>query len=164
MNKILKGIGFEPVIDYKEMPLNEFAQGQQNYTQEIEVIDPTTGEIKKVTLQSALDTYGDVDTNVRVPYIKGKDTVKTSTPDIMSKTARSANNGAKKGGGGGSKSTPAEKVDYTKKSDVVDRYKEIDDTLNDIEKSMSKVNKEADRMFGSARLKQMEKEKNLLLQ
>ena len=77
---------------------------------------------------------------------------------------KSSTSGKSKGGGGGKKSTPAEKVDYTKKSDVVDRYKEIDDTLNDIEKSMSKVNKEADRMFGSARLKQMEKEKNLLLQ
>lgn len=72
--------------------------------------------------------------------------------------------GKKGGGGGGSKSKPAEKVDLTKRSDVVDRYKEIDDTLADIEDAMSDVNKEADRLFGSARLKAMRQEKDLLLQ
>ena len=65
----------------------------------------------------------------------------------------------KKGGGSSSK---ASKVSMTKKSDVVDRYKEIDDQLDDINDELSRTNKLTDRLFGAKRLQQMDKEISIL--
>jgi len=65
-----------------------------------------------------------------------------------------ANKGGGGGGGGGSKPKKADKV---KKTDVVDRYKEIDDKLDDIADKMDDASKAADRLWGPARLKQMKK-------
>ena len=66
-----------------------------------------------------------------------------------------------KKGGGGSKSKP-KKAKEVKKSDVVERYKEIDDKLDDVAESMDDASKAADRLWGSARIKQMQKANNLL--
>lgn len=65
----------------------------------------------------------------------------------------------KKGGGSSSK---ASKVSMTKKSDVVDRYKEIDDQLDDINDELNRTNKLTDRLFGAKRLQQMDKEISIL--
>jgi hypothetical protein len=43
--------------------------------------------------------------------------------------------------GGGGKTSPAKKVKKTNKSDVVDRYKEIDDALDDLSDALSDANK-----------------------
>ena len=67
-----------------------------------------------------------------------------------------------KGGGGGSKSK-ASKKDLTKKSDVVDRYKEIDDSIHDLTRALDKGNKAADRMWGKSRISAM-KANNKMLQ
>jgi tetrahydromethanopterin S-methyltransferase subunit G len=40
---------------------------------------------------------------------------------------------------------------------VVERYKEINDSLDDIEKNLKRINRESDKLFGAARLKQMDK-------
>ena len=61
------------------------------------------------------------------------------------------------GGGGGGKSNPAEKKDYTKKTDVVDRYKQINDKLNVVNKSLDKYNKLSDLAYGKNKLKNMDK-------
>ena len=63
-------------------------------------------------------------------------------------------------GGGSSK----KKVDKTKKSDTVKRYKEIDDKLEDIQKTMSETDKIADSLWGKSRFDQMEKSIELLEQ
>ena len=65
----------------------------------------------------------------------------------------------KKSGGSSSK---ASKVSMTKKSDVVDRYKEIDDQLDDINDELNRTNKLTDRLFGAKRLQQMDKEISIL--
>lgn len=59
------------------------------------------------------------------------------------------------GGGGGGSSTPAEKKDYTKKSDVVDRYKQINDKLGTVNKNLDKYNKLSDLAYGKNKLKMM---------
>ncbi len=103
------------------------------------------------------------------------------TPQIKSlnykgsaSTATSANVGTPKpstggkksgggGGGGGKKSTPAKPVKFTKKSDVVDRYKEEDDILDDIQDKLDDITRKSDRLYGKAKLQAMEKEADLLL-
>lgn len=74
------------------------------------------------------------------------------------KAAKAAKSGKKSGGGGGSK----KKADTVKKTDVVTRYKEIDDKLDDIADKMDDASKAADRLWGAARIKEMKKVNSLL--
>ena len=85
-------------------------------------------------------------------------------PKATSFTKSTENLGGKvstsKSGGGSSK----KKVDKTKKSDTVKRYKEIDDKLENIQKTMSETDKIADSLWGKSRFDQMEKSIELLEQ
>jgi hypothetical protein len=65
----------------------------------------------------------------------------------------------KTGGGGGSK---AKTQKISKKSDVVERYKETNDALESIAKASSRVNKEVDRLYGKSRINAIEKANELL--
>jgi hypothetical protein len=44
-----------------------------------------------------------------------------------------------------------------KKSDVVERYKELDDALDDVADAMEDVNKQADRLYGANRINALKK-------
>ena len=70
---------------------------------------------------------------------------------------KSGSNGPKNSGGGGSSSKPS-KTKQTKKSDIVERYKEITDAIDDVSDAMDKVSKKADRLYGSAKVKAMQEE------
>lgn len=99
------------------------------------------------------------------------------TPEVTSSTVKGGNtpaatyssnrgnvsSSAKQGGGGGGSKSKASKKDLTKKSDVVDRYKEIDDSIHDLTRSLDKGNKAADRMWGRSRISAM-KANNKMLQ
>lgn len=68
------------------------------------------------------------------------------------------------GAGGGSKSSGgSSKIDKSKKSDIVDRYKEITDSINDTTRALDKANKSADRLWGKAHLDAMAKSNKLTL-
>lgn len=85
---------------------------------------------------------------------------KSSGGSIKKSGSTPANGGSNtKSGGGGSKSKT---VDLTKKSDVVDRYKEINDSIEDNSQAMNKASKAADRLYGEARLKKMREVNNLI--
>ena len=66
----------------------------------------------------------------------------------------------KKSSGGGSK----KKAEKTKKSDTVERYKEIDDKLENIQRTMDEIDKLTDSLWGESRFDQMEKSIELLEQ
>lgn len=83
-------------------------------------------------------------------------------------TGASVFSGPSNSGGGGSEPKKTEK---TRKADVVDRYKEINDQLDDVKDAIEAANLEADGLWGPARIKkmkevqkQMEKELKLLRQ
>lgn len=113
----------------------------------------------------------EVDGVVQVAQIKaeGNDSVGNKAKVTWTGTSGSSGGGGvspsstagKKGGGGGSKSKP-KKAKEVKKSDVVERYKEIDDKLDDVAESMDDASKAADRLWGDARIKQMQRANNLL--
>jgi hypothetical protein len=54
----------------------------------------------------------------------------------------------------GSDSEP-EAIDKTDKDDVVERYKEINDSLDDISRAYDKVSNAADRAYGKNRIAQL---------
>jgi hypothetical protein len=70
--------------------------------------------------------------------------------------------GGSKSGGGGSKNTKKTSEERGKKSDIVDRYKEIDDTLDDVGRQMDKASKAADRLWGPARVNAMKQVNGIL--
>jgi hypothetical protein len=91
------------------------------------------------------------------------------TPKIKSlkKTGTSAPMGSSKSGGGGGKGgggSKAKAPEKTKKTDIVERYKEINDQLDNIKDTAEDVNKETDRLYGSAKLASMKKQNALILQ
>lgn len=58
--------------------------------------------------------------------------------------------------GSGSKTT-VDKIDKTKKSDIVDRYKEINDSLEDQSKLLDKINDQTDRLYGKDKIDNLKK-------
>lgn len=79
-------------------------------------------------------------------------------------TSGNGSGGGGGGGGGGSDSKPAKPIKKTHKSDVVERYKKINDAIDDMTDALEKANMETDRMFGQARIKGMQKVNELTRQ
>ena len=91
----------------------------------------------------------EVEGYVQVAQIKTADS-EIGPPKIKYTGNGNVSNSAKTGGSGkSSKASPS------KKSDVVDRYKEITDKLNDQAKAMDKASNAADRLWGPNRIKAM---------
>jgi hypothetical protein len=82
------------------------------------------------------------DAKVWVPVINSEKTTYSPPP------APKINNSGGGGGGGGGGSKKAEKMKTTKKSDMVERYKEIADALDDVSDAMEEANAQTDRMYG----------------
>lgn len=61
-----------------------------------------------------------------------------------------------KGGGGGGKSNPAKTEKLTKKSDIVPRYKQIEDKLKTVNKNLDKYNSLSELAFGKNKVKAMD--------
>ena len=68
----------------------------------------------------------------------------------------SRNVSAVKAKSSGSK-TKIDKIDKTKKSDIVDRYKEINDSLEDQSKLLDKINDQTDRLYGKDKIDSLKK-------
>jgi hypothetical protein len=129
------------------------------------------GSEKKIT---TLRTVSTSTPKVSIPYIEGNDDGSGGTTGssggsftaISSKDVRiDALSSEVTGGGeigGGGKTSPAEKIDKTKKSDVVERYKEVDDAIDDLTDSINDANKATDRLFGTDKIKALETERDLL--
>ena len=71
---------------------------------------------------------------------------------------------AQNGGGGGGDSKPAEKIEKTKKEDVVDRYKELEDALDDVADALEDASKQADRLYGKARIDKLKQMNGMIQQ
>ena len=136
-------LGYTPEVDYTEGTQTQHYQGIIPY----------------------LDANGEpdykpydfeVEESVQIPTIKSL--------TYHGDAGKTINTGAIKNAGGGStkNSSKASKVSMTKKSEVVDRYKEIDDQLDDINDELNRTNKLTDRLFGAKRLQQMDKEISIL--
>ena len=91
----------------------------------------------------------------------------TEVPQIESISAKatgSANNSSSGNPGSTNPLAAAEnKTNRTKKDDVVERYKEWDDALDDVAYAMERVNKQADRLYGVNRINALKKQNELLL-
>jgi hypothetical protein len=69
--------------------------------------------------------------------------------------------GSSSSSGSGS-SSKVSKIDKTKKSDIVERYKEVTDTLNDIARASDKASKAMDTLYGQKRFNNIKEQISLL--
>ena len=158
MSAILTSIGGTPPVSYIEVPANQASQFMSNTNQEVLVPDPANpGNYIKQTIQNKNLSGVDGATMIRIPVIGevdwsaikaagGKQVLSSS---FQGHSAPQLN--PSKGGGGGN----AKKTEKTKKSDVVERYKEVNDQIDDMEDKLRKANREAEGLWGAARLKKM---------
>ena len=124
---------------------------------------PVTGtQSKTVTATTSNVTNGEgVSSNVKQGGVKISNATKSVGNKVNPSTARTAGNNLNKGkggggggGGGGSKPKPAKP---TKKSDIVDRYKEQDDQLDDLKRTMDNAEKSLEKLYGDDKAKAIEK-------
>lgn len=89
-------------------------------------------------------------TNGKTPIIESI----TRTNSGSMNNYSSSNKGGKSPGS--KSSSKPKKVDRPKKSDMVDRYREIDDALNDLRETMADTDRLADNLWGPKRINQLE--------
>ncbi len=66
------------------------------------------------------------------------------------------------GGGGGSESSPSKPMKRTKKSDIVTRYKQLDDKLDNVNESLQKLQKVQETVWGKKHLDNLREQNSLL--
>lgn len=181
MNSILGSMGVQAKVDTKyveqqmEVPTYTEHYELANYEppekdEQGNTIRPASWSQKKYTVPGAPYTVNGYVAVAQISTEANSMEVETSTSKGTvnsgatytghGSVSSSATKGSK--GGGGSKSK-ASKKDLTKKSDIVDRYKEIDDSIHDLTRALDKGNKAADRMWGKSRISAM-KANNKMLQ
>lgn len=128
-------------------------------------LDENTGFPKEIIQQSSVIDHTDVPEEISVAQI-ATNGAKNTPPKVnfigSGPVSHSSTSSGKKSSGGSSSSKPS-KIDKSKKSDVVDRYKEITDSINDTTRALDKANKSADRLWGKAHLDAMAKSNKLTL-
>ena len=143
-------LGYEPVFDTKEEPVEQRVPITITQSRIIEESDDgKTWKTATSSYQNGYDTFtGTMDvvamsSNGKTPKIKE---LRKKSSGAMNNFS-SSNPGGQSGGGSSKKASP------TKKSNVVERYKEINDKISDSEKVMDDTSKAADRLWGPARVK-----------
>ena len=162
MNSLLNELGVE--TDVTTTPVEQYVRVPRYKTvTTIKERDPQTNLPIETYTTTSQDGTDIVKETIDVAQINTGD--KAGTPPTITKVGNGSSvtpPSASKGKGGGGSSSKASKVSMTKKSDVVDRYKEIDDQLDDINDELNRTNKLTDRLFGAKRLQQMDKEISIL--
>lgn len=162
MNSLLNELGVE--TDVTTTPVEQYVRVPRYKT--VTTIDDRDPQTQLPIVTHATTSQDGVDIvkeTIDVAQINTGD--KAGTPPTITKIGNGSSvtpPSASKSKGGGGSSSKASKVSMTKKSDVVDRYKEIDDQLDDINDELSRANKLTDRLFGAKRLQQMDKEISIL--
>lgn len=154
-------LGYEPEFVMQNETRTAPMYGKRVYTDDpvvdyVEVGD--TGSkypyIKEMTTHEESVYMGEQEQNFVVPALSADGTPQIKSLNKVSKgsfnNGSSSNKGGNKsgggGGGGGSKSKPAEP---SKKKDIVQRYKEVEDKLDDIREEADRTRSSLDRLYGA---------------
>lgn len=163
MNSTLSQMGLTADVDVTEKTITS-KKPVTKTTLTYGELDKVTGFPKEITQQSSIVDYTDVPEKIQVAQIAtngAKNTpLKVNFAGSGPVSHSSTSSGKKSSGGSSSKPS---KIDKSKKSDVVDRYKEITDSINDTTRALDKANKSADRLWGKAHLDAMAKSNKLTL-
>ncbi len=176
-NAYFRSMGFEPHFETKEVTTMVKKPKVRTHTDyAASVANVSVGGLNiPVPTFDAIQTswnegYTEVPETIEVPSMTtdgGKPNFTlTRTNSGAMNNASSSNKGSLNpssgSGGGGDKEAKTTKGTTTKKNEIVERYKEINDQLDDVQRKMDKASKAADRLWGPARLKQMQAANNAL--
>lgn len=162
MNSTLSQMGLTADVDVSEKTITSRKPKVLTKLDDIEYDD--YHNIISSTQTSSISGYTDVPETIQVAQIATNGA--KNTPPKVSFTGSgpvspsSTSSGKKSSGGSSSKPS---KISKSKKSDVVERYKEITDSINDTTRALDKANKSADRLWGKAHLDAMAKSNKLTL-
>ena len=115
IQSMFENLGWEPEITTEQVPM-EAAIQQMSGSGFVDVVDPLTGEVTRVTTQEQMEGMS-TSGMIEVVSINGDATVYRGGGGNVTQPSGG-------GGGGGGKPKKAETV---KKSDVVERYKQVND-------------------------------------
>lgn len=173
-NEYFRSIGLEPVFEAVPQPVTTSVPEYQmvtRLTKGYTAMDffGTEMRVPIPTLTTSVESTGmsEQKGTVEVPAMSSDS---TQPPKIKSLTKtssgvmnnRSSANKGSKGGGGGGGGGSKKKADPVKKSDLVERYKEINDAIEDMADAMEDASKASDRLYGNNKIKQMEKQNKIL--
>jgi uncharacterized coiled-coil protein SlyX len=145
MQNYLDTLGLDAEVNTKTIPVT---------TKEPKIVYKVQGSMEDGTMTIVPEQQGTIDITRDVEFatING-DVTYTGNGNVAESSVNSS-------GGGGS----PKKLERTKKSDMVDRYKEINDQLATTQRQIEKVNREADALWGPARIKKMQEAAALMKQ
>ena len=150
VNDILGGMGYEPQIEMVTESVS--VGGWPKAAIPVNILGFDLGTIPANFIPQ-------VNFDVKVPKITGgnkKSNTSTATPSGGGKpSSGSPRSGGGGGGGGGGGSDKADKKKY---KDEIERYHEITNTLEDLEKQYDKISSKKDRAFGAEKLRLMDQE------
>jgi hypothetical protein len=146
MNSLLNSLGLEADVELKEEKVTSkkpitrtrITNRKTVYGETAAGVEYPIGE--EYDTQTFVAGYEDVTETLMIPQINvngGKDN--DSSVKYVGNGSVSPTSSAKKGGGSSKKNEGA-----PKRSSTVKRYKEVDDSLDNISKEMTKMNREAD--------------------
>lgn len=165
-------LGYEPEFIMENKVETAPMYGKRVYTDEPvigSVPDGNGGEyqyVKSMLTHEEQEYMGEHEQNFVVPAMSANGTpkiksvtkVSSGAMNNYSKTNSGGKSPGKSSGGGGSKN----KVKKPDKTQLVERYKEITDAINDNTRAMDKASKAADRLYGKNRIDYL-KQQNALL-
>lgn len=164
MQSLLAMEGFQnPEVELIKLSTPETKQTADGYTEVVEEVTNGRGNIghrkRKIKTTNLISIPGQKNYVLRVK--PGSGGYNPNIKETNINTGSTGSNGSPSGGSddSGSKGSDskASKIDYTKRSDVVERYKRINDELDDTQRKYDRLNSSLDRMFGKSRINQMNK-------
>ena len=158
MNALLGQLGLEADVTTTDIPQDVQVPVYKVQMDDVET-DPVSGMITSYTTRSVPMGTETHEGKISVAQI-GVNGVDPGTPDVKyigNGPVSSSSVKSSKSGGGGSKGSKPKKVN---KSDIVDRYKEINDQLDNVKDAYEDASKEADRLYGANRISAMKRANN----
>ena len=156
MNEMLSSMGVDANVTVTEVKQKTKVPKYTTITTKPEDQGDGTTKSESYTYTSG---YEEVEGTVQVAQIDMGEDGKSPNVKFVGNGSVAPSSTSGGGGGGGDK----KKADTAKKSDTVERYKEVTDALDDNADAMDKASRAADRLYGKDRLAKMQ-EANRLLQ
>lgn len=179
-NAYFRALGFEPHFETKEVKTTVRKPKVRTHTDyAASVANVSVGGLNiPVPTFDAIQTswnegYTEVDETIEVPSLttdggEPNFTLTRTNSGAMNNSSGSNSGGNKPsgggGGGGGSKPSTAEKRDTTNKSDVVERYRELNDAIDNVTDALTRAERATDRLWGKDKLAAMKEENKILQQ
>lgn len=144
IQNMFDSLGWEPDIKMETYTLTD-KDVTNGY---VEVPADLEGNVQRIPLESSMVTGA----TITYPVIQNGEGSKTGGFTFRGSAATTADTSNLGGGGGGSEPKKTQKTHH---SEIVERYKEVNDQISDVKKSMEDAQRAAEGLWGSARIKKM---------